>query len=65
MTIDKNSITWKAVVQFAELQRQEAIANLISNHNSEQSRGAIAQLDRLLALTDEEFTPVVTTSYDS
>jgi len=63
--VDPNSLTWKAVQQFVEDKRKEAIEFLISDSSSEQQRGKIALLDELSSLPEQSTTPVVATdTYD-
>ena len=57
--IDKHSETWVAMTEWARSQRQEAVAALIADRLSEQQRGKIELLDKLLRLTETEAAPVI------
>lgn len=61
--IDPHSLTWKTVVGFISDRRIEAIEMLIADKNSEQQRGALIVLDRLLQLADEPEIAVITDDY--
>jgi hypothetical protein len=57
--IDSRSDTWKAVLEWAQAQRDEAIEGLIHDHDSEQQRGRIGALDDLVALAAPDDAPTV------
>ncbi|MCL7941213.1 hypothetical protein M8009_13045 [Halomonas sp. ATCH28] len=57
--IDPRSDTWKAVLEWAQAQRDEAIEGLIQDHDSEQQRGRIGALDDLVALAAPDDVPTV------
>ena len=50
MSIDKHSLTWKAVEKFIE---QDAVDYLIADRDSERQRGALAVLEKLQMLGRE------------
>ena len=55
MAIDPNSMTWRAVIQWATEQREEAVARLIGGAHpelDERLRGRIQMLDELIDLTE-------------
>jgi len=53
MSIDPHSLTWKAVEQFIEQQKDDAIDYLIADRDSERQRGALAVLEKLVMLGRE------------
>lgn len=61
--IDVYSETWKEITKFAESEREEAVNFLIANQDSEQQRGIIKLLDRLVGLVDDPILPVVADDY--
>lgn len=63
--IETGSLTWRAVEDFCQQVRREAIADLIADRHPERARGAIQTADRLLALAEPVRAPAVTSdSYD-
>jgi len=52
--IDKHSLTWQHIVKYANKEKSEAIEMLIADRNSEQQRGIILALDRLLAQAGDD-----------
>lgn len=63
MKIDTRSETWEAITAFAKQERKDAIESLIGDRSSEQQRGAIDVLDKLLALADKPDKPIVENDY--
>lgn len=57
-TVDKHSLTWKAVAEFAQAEREDAIKALIADRDSERQRGALALLERLEALANDPDEPI-------
>ena len=50
MAIDPHSLTWKAILQFIEDERENAVSYLIADRESERQRGVLAVLERLETL---------------
>ena len=50
MAIDPHSLTWKAILQFIEDEREDAVNYLIADRESERQRGVLAVLERLETL---------------
>ncbi len=57
--IDPNSETWKAVLEWAGQQRDDAVQLLIEDFQSERMRGRIAVIDDLTNLARPEQPPRV------
>ena len=53
MSIDKHSLTWKAVEKFIEQEKDDAVDYLIADRDSERQRGALAVLEKLQMLGRE------------
>ena len=53
MSIDKHSLTWKAVEKFIEQEKEDAVDYLIADRDSERQRGALAVLEKLQVLGRE------------
>lgn len=58
--IETGSLTWRAVEDFCQQVRREAIADLIADWHPERARGAIQTAEQLLALADPPHAPAVT-----
>jgi len=58
MEIDKNSVTWLAVVEYANKRVNELTGSLIAE-NDERTRGAILELQDLINLTEKRVRPQV------
>lgn len=54
MAIDPHSLTWRAVKEFIEQQKKDAIDYLIADRDSERQRGVLAVLDKLESLENLE-----------
>lgn len=52
--VDPNSLTWKSVQRFIEEQRQDSIDFLVADRDSERQRGALALLEKLEGLANQE-----------
>ena len=50
MSIDKHSLTWKAIEKFIEQQKDDAVNYLIADRDSEKQRGALIVLEKLETL---------------
>jgi len=57
--IDRHSDTWRAILAWADAERADAVESLIADHHSEQQRGRIQQLERLLDLAAPDDAPSV------
>jgi len=54
MKIDIHSSTWKEIERFAASEREDAIALLVADRDSDKQRGALIILERLVALAGRE-----------
>tara|TARA_R110000851_G_scaffold111385_3_gene234722 strand:- start:506 stop:685 length:180 start_codon:yes stop_codon:yes gene_type:complete len=50
MSIDKHSLTWKAIEKFIEQEKDDAVDYLIADRDSERQRGALVILEKLETL---------------
>jgi len=58
--IDPRSDTWKAVLEWARAEREDALQMLIEDCRSERQRGRIESMDALLNLARPPEVPTVT-----
>ncbi|MCW7556493.1 hypothetical protein NX722_28425 [Endozoicomonas gorgoniicola] len=52
--INKHSADWKAVEHWAQEKRNQAVARLIADNQSDKQRGIIAALDELMKLAEPD-----------
>lgn len=63
--IDTNSPTWAAIDAWISQEIENNVKDLIADRRSEQARGAINQLERLIQFSDSDLEIIETDTYTS